>query len=237
MKPNEGRKKKWWLSFRRDSNTQPPAQQCSALPTELSMYRQLLCPTATITSTNYIQHSIYIDRIAIKNKAIIPSPFSEGTKRDAISILGDWAFKVKFILTRWKKYLRVYKPSKTVSAFVLEQQLFVLRTLLHWRGMQDRIDFNHVGLRFHRKCTHMKINIVSLDAFYTSHLLWLKYLTFLTFMLLLWRSWAQELKCLAINFHRHLDSRPQRFSSINRESLGIRQERKTWTESQKTTGG
>ena len=81
---------------------------------------------------------------------------------------------------------------------------------------------------------HTKINIVSFDAFYTSHLLWLKYLAFLTFMLLLWRSWAQDLKCLAFNsqsyFHRHLDSRPQRFSSINRESLGISQERKTWTE-------
>ena len=69
---------------------------------------------------------------------------------------------------------------------------------------------------------------------YTSHLLWLKYFTFLTFMLLLWRSWAQDLKCLAFNsqsyFHRHLNGRESLGTRVNRESLGIRQERKTWTE-------
>ena len=49
-------------SFRRDLNT-------TSRTAVVYLYRQLLCPTAAITSTKFIQHSIYVD--SIENKAII----------------------------------------------------------------------------------------------------------------------------------------------------------------------
>ena len=70
MKPNEGRQKKMIVDHSDGIRTHNLLHG-SLVRSWLSYpYRQLLCPTAT-TSTKFIQHSIYIDSIAIKNKAII----------------------------------------------------------------------------------------------------------------------------------------------------------------------
>ena len=70
MKPNEGRKKRWLSII--PMGFEHNLLHGSLVRSRLSYpFRQLLCPTATTTSTKFIQHSIYIHSIAIKNKAII----------------------------------------------------------------------------------------------------------------------------------------------------------------------
>ena len=65
MKPKKGRRKnKRWLSIFQTGFEHNLPHSSLVYP-----YRQLLCPTAAITSTKFIQHSIYVD--SIENKAII----------------------------------------------------------------------------------------------------------------------------------------------------------------------